>query len=468
MAEESSPLKKTVFIVCLLVFIALASLTASLPLNLPRHQGSMDPQIAINTGETTWMIVATIFGFFLAPAIAYYYATLANANIQKLIEAALVTGSLITTVWIIFSFSLTYGKDAWRNGIMGFPMTFYMFLDTFQWGGYIPNSIVAVFELSFALITPTIVAASLGDRLNLPGWLLFVFAWHIVIWVPIAHIVWHPQGWFYDHTIRDFAGGIVVHQVAAWSAVAVGLVTNTTHVKAPVNKPDNALWYSIIVWFLWFGLNTGKVWSTTASTSQHAMVIGSQVVVNTIAATMSSILSAYFYDMIFERPTTSTTLSSAIILGCVSISSAAGFVTVGGAMCISLFTTLFTFFVAHHVLGEGWEPNHPLSVVTIHGFGGVWGFLGTAIFEYEFINAAGYNGLTYGRGIPLTHHISAVLAIAASVLVTVYVLAFVFNAICPITIGNESAAPAASYNAAATNEPAKEGKADEAGVVSAI
>jgi Amt family ammonium transporter len=289
-------------------------------------------------------------------------------------------------------------------------------------------------------------------------------AWHLVIWVPIAHIVWSHEGWFYDHRIRDFAGGIVVHMVGAFSIVAVGLVTNTTHTQTPVNKPDNALWYSIIVWFLWFGLNTGKAYSAASVmvTSTGAMAIACQVVVNTIAATTSSILAAYFYDMIFERPTTSTSLSMAIILGCVSITSACGFVTVGGAMCIALFTTLVTLFVAHNVLGQGVEANTPINIATIHGLGGSIGFLGTAIFEYEFINANAYNGLTYGHGMPLAYHISAFLAIASSVIVTVYVLAFIFNALCPLT--NE----VASYSATATTENKGEGKADEAGVVSAI
>ncbi len=171
---------------------------------------------------------------------------------SDLIKTIIIMGAMITTIWIIFrfiplffsqilplisfflSFSLAYGEDANGDQIMGYPKTYYMFHSTgsgsaaANGASTIPNSIFAVFELGFALVTPTIIAASvsgeifsilnflennflpwifLSGRVNINAFLIYIFIWHLVIYCPIAHIVWFPTGWFPTHIIEDFAGG---------------------------------------------------------------------------------------------------------------------------------------------------------------------------------------------------------------------------------------------------------------------
>lgn len=434
--STTSPIVKGVAVVVAGIVIALSALTASLPLNIGSRQDSQaaDPS-TLNNGDTAWVIVATVFGFFLPPALAYLYANLNGSNVQELVKTVVVTGSLVTFLWIIFTFSLSYGKDVHGNGIMGYPYTYYMFRSTTgdnagrNGAPTIPNSIFAVYELGFALVTPTIIAASLAGRVNLNSFLIFIFIWHLVVYCPVAHIVWSPEAAFLTNQIRDFSGGLVVHVLGSATAIATHLVLGKDSIpKGSVSNPDTVLKLTFVVWFLWFGFNAGK--------AHDASAVASQSIVNTIAASLTAVLMGFLYNLIMEKPTTPVTISNSVLLGLIAITPASGYVTVGGAMCISLFTTIFTIVVGQFLIGEG-QNGDSLSVVTMHSIAGSVGFLWTAIISYRFVNEAGKNGLTFGRGVPLAYQLSALLAIWACVLISTFFIAFVVNLFFPM-----AAAPA--------------------------
>lgn len=428
--SEVSPLAKTVAFTAVTLIIAFSALIASLPLPLPSHQSSAAP--AINTGDNAWMIVATVFGFFLSPALAFLYGTLLGGNVSELVRNVVVTGSMITFLWVLFSFSLIYGKDAGRNGVLSYPRSYYMFANTINevesWNGAntIPASIFAVFELGFALVTPTIIACSLHGRTGLPGFMFFIFCWHLCIYCPVAHIVWNYNGAFFTNYVTDFAGGMVVHMLAAVTSLSLHLVLgkDTIPKPGPVADPEKALYLAFLVWFLWFGFISGK--------AHKASQIAAQAIVNTIAAGFVSVLMSFFYNLIFEKPTTSVTIAYALLIGLVAITPAAGYVTVGGAMCIALSTYLVTAYVSHFVTGEGVNTNEPFSVLTVHSVAGTMGFVWTAIISYEFVNPAANNGLTWGRGVPLGYHLAAMCAMWGTAFVATFILAFICNLIVPL------------------------------------
>jgi len=177
--------------------------------------------------------------------------------------------------------------------------------------------------------------------------------------------------------------------------------------------------------FLWFGFNAGK--------AHGANAVACQSVVNTIAATMSSILMSFFYNLVLEKPITPVSLSNAVLIGLVAITPASGFVTVGGAMCIAVFTYLFTAVVAQFFIGEGFNAHESFSTLTIHGVAGSVGFLWTAIISYHMVNPwEGYNGLTAGRGIPLAYQLAALLALWACSLASTFCLAWIVNLVSPL------------------------------------
>jgi Amt family ammonium transporter len=334
-------------------------------------------------------------------------------------------------VW--YRFSLSYGKDAKGNGILGYPLTYYMFKNTWpqdsaalNGASLIPNSIFAVYELGFALVTPTIIAASLSGRVNLFGFLIFMFIWHICVYCPVAHVVWSPDGPFLTNQIRDFSGGLVVHVLSSATAIATHLVLGKDSIPKTVatTKPEQVMFYTFIVWFLWFGFNAGK--------AHDASAVAAQSIVNTIGASLTSVLMGFLYNLIMEKPTTAVSISNSILIGLIAITPSSGYVTVGGAMVIAIFTYIFTVLIGQFVIGEAQNVNESFSIVTMHSIAGTVGFIWTAIISYRFVNGAGKNGLTYGRGMPLAFQLSALLAIWACVLISTFFIAFVVNLFFPM------------------------------------
>jgi len=420
-------------------------LTASLIIPFPSHQESWDNSQKIgqtypagyDTGSTAWIMVCTVFGFFLAPALVYLYMHLYNLH-EDFVKLVVIIVAMVSFLWVIFSFSLAYGQDANGDQIMGYPITYYMF----WWTGAnsaiqngadnIPNNIFAVYELGFALVTPTIVAASVYGRVNINAFLFFIFAWHLCVYTPIAHITWYPTGWLKAHIIEDFAGGIVVNMLSAATALAIHVFLGHENIPkissinpATVSKLFPAV---LVVWFLWFGFTAGK--------AHNSFPGATQAIVNVIYCSITSVLMSWFYDIIFDWHTTVVSMVMAILMGLIAILPAAGFVSVGGAMLIGIFTVLVTRLVAHNVFKEGNDSNQPFSLITLHGLSGTCGFFATAVFSYEFVNPVAFNGLDYGRGIPLSHHIAAILALWSCIFVAVLLLCFVVNVFFPLALDN--------------------------------
>jgi Amt family ammonium transporter len=389
------------------------------------------------------------------------YGTLNGSNVSELVRNVTIVGSLITFLWILFSFSLAYGEDAKGNGIIGFPKTYYFFDNTFDknasanGAGEITNSIFAVYELGFALVTATLVTISLAGRVNLNSFLIFMFAWHLVVYTPVAHIVWANNGALLTNWVQDFSGSLVVHILSSATAISLHLVLGKDEIPkaGPVANPEKAFYLSFVVWFLWFGFTAGK--------AHDANPVATQSVVNTIAATFSAILMSFFYHLVLEKAITPVSLANAILIGLVSITPASGFVTVGGAMVIAIFTYLFTAVVAMFFIGEGFNAHESFSTLTIHSVAGTVGYIWTAILSYHMINPAGYNGLTAGRGIPLSYQLAGLLAVWTCSFISTFVLAWVVNLVAPlkVTQGYE-----ADYKAPEAAQPEKEAAHNEGNV----
>lgn len=436
------------------VVIAFSAIIAGVPINLPSKQS--ENVATVSEGANAWQIVATAMIMALAPALAFLWGTLNGSNIAELLRQVLVTNSMVTFLWILWSFSLAYGQDAKSNGILGYPATYYFFHNTFDTSAvlngspYVSNSIFAVYELGFALITATFISISLAGRVNLNSFLIFMMCWHLVVYCPIAHVVWTPFGAIKTNFIQDWSGGLVVFVLSSATAISLHLVLGKDEIPkaGPVANPEKALYLTFVVWFLWFGFIAGK--------AHNANAVACQTVVNLIAATFCSTLMSFFYNLVLEKPVTSVSLSNAIMIGLVGISSGAGYVTVGGAMVISVFTYLFTAIIAQFFIGEGFNAHESFSTLTINAVAGSCGFLWTAIISYHFINPSqqypsninggpnvysavpevwnygAYNGLTSGRGIPLAYQIAAFLAVWAGAFFSTFVLAWIVNLISPL------------------------------------
>ncbi|RYH20954.1 hypothetical protein EON65_21955 [archaeon] len=189
-------------------------------------------------------------------------------------------------------------------------------------------------------------------------------------------------------------------------------------------NPEAALLASFAVWFLWFGINAGKEHSASRTASQ--------CVVNTIAAVTISVFVNYLIDFLFEVPYTNVAIINAIMVGIVAATPSSGYVTVGGAMVVSIITALATRLIGKTVLKDGLQDT-PYSVVTVHGVGGSVAFLFTALMSYEFVNSEGLDGLTFGHEGPIRKHTAAVLATWACTLPAVLLGLFLVDLVVPLS-----------------------------------
>jgi ammonium transporter, Amt family len=258
--------------------------------------------------------------------------------------------------------------------------------------------------------------------------LFFLFVWHLVIYTPVAHITWNARGFFKTNYIEDFSGGLVVHMTAGVSAAAAHVFLDWIQApKAEPRKPNNPeqlIGVSTALWFLWFGLNAGKAYSAGA--------VASQSIVNTIAGVTTSVLTNYFLDALLGYPYSHVAITNAILIGLISTSPSTGFVTVGGAMVVTVITVLTVRVLGHYIFKEN-ADDAPYSIATLHGIGGSTAFLFTAMMTYQFINPAGLNGLTQGTDTPIRHHTAAVLAIWTCGFCSILLALVLSNLIVPLS-----------------------------------
>lgn len=247
------------------------------------------------------------------------------------------------------------------------------------------------------------------------GFLAFIFVWHLTVYAPIAHIVWHPDGYFRSNEVEDFAGGIVVHMLSSITIIALHLYLNWKGVpkeepKAPKDT-STLLVNSFVVWFLWFGLNAGK--------AHNAGPVAAQSIVNTIGGVGISIFFNFLIDIIFDFEFNEVEIVNAILMGLIATTPSSGYVTVGGSMIVTLFVVISTRILANWYMKEG--NNAPYSIATLHGFGGTVAFLFTAMLSYKFINNEGLGGLTFGNQTAIRHHLAVILAFWPCALIAVFI-----------------------------------------------
>jgi ammonium transporter, Amt family len=265
------------------------------------------------------------------------------------------------------------------------------------------------------------------ERVNAFGFLFFIAVWHIAVYCPIAHMMWTPKGWFAENEhIEDFSGGLVVHMLGGLTATCVHVFMGTETLQTPsaVVHTRPVLNATCAVWLLWVLFSAGKAYS--------AGPVAAQSVVNFIAATAASVLSSFFYMLIMEANITPISVSTAIMIGMVSITPASGYVTVGGAMVIAIVSYVVTITFANFILLEGRSVNAALSVTTIHTVAGTTGFLMTAMLSYKFINPQGLDGATWGNGKPILYHFILTLLFLACTTAANFLVLVVCDEILPL------------------------------------
>jgi Amt family ammonium transporter len=376
----------------------------------------------IDSGDTSWMLVSSAFVLLMTPGLAFFYGGMVNVkNIISTMLQSFVALGVITIVWIFVGFSLSFGDSFY--GIIGDPSTF-LFFDNVtlapnpDYGPTIPFLLFAFFQLKFAIITPALISGSFAERIRFRSYILFMLLFTLLIYSPLAHMTWHPDGLFRKWGVIDFAGGTVVHMSAGLAALAGAIFLGKR--KKIIEKPANIPFVILgtgLLWFGWFGFNAGSA----LGANLDAVV----AFANTNVASATSMLTWIFFDRFTNRKMSAIGACIGAIVGLVAITPAAGVVTLGQSVFIGFVAALISN-LAIRFFGK-LNIDDTLDVFPSHGVGGITGMILTALFASEV-------GLIYGQTETFIMHLVAILLVVIYTLGMSYLLFKLVNFITPIRV----------------------------------
>jgi Amt family ammonium transporter len=368
----------------------------------------------LNAGDTAWVLAATALVMLMTPGVGFFYGGLVRRkNIISMIALSFVAFALISVQWVLYGYSLAFGPDI--GGIIGGLSFIGLNGVGFEPTGTatIPPLVFMMFQLVFATVTLAILTSVFAERVKLSSFIVFGLLWSTLVYDPLAHWVW-GGGWLAQLGALDFAGGIVVHISAGFSALAILLVIGKRvgfgkDLMEPSNIPI-ALLGTGLLWFGWFGFNAGS------ALAANGLAANAFVVTNTAAAAGALTWMALSWKD--GRPA-SLGIASGAIAGLAAVTPAAGFVDPLAAIAIGVVASVACYMAMLFRIKKGLDES--CDCWSIHGVGGVWGVLAAGIFATVAVN--GYTGLLYGNLNQFVYQIIAVVAAVVYSFVVTFVLA---------------------------------------------
>lgn len=377
-----------------------------------------------NNADNGFMMICTALVLFMSiPGIALFYGGLLRSkNVLSMLSQVLVTFSLISVLWIVYGYTLTFGEGNWFFG--DFEHLLLVGIDITDVNGSIYELIWVAFQGSFACITCCLILGAFAERIRFSAVLIFMVLWFTFSYIPMAHMVW-GGGILGDEGALDFAGGTVVHINAAVAGLmGAYLLKNRIGYNREPLKPFNLPYVYLgaaILYIGWFGFNAGS--------STHADEIAGLAFINTVAATAAAVLSWSFAEWVLRGKPSCLGAASGVIAGLVGITPAAGFVGVGGAMLIGLicgFAGVWGVSSLKRIL----KIDDTCDVFGVHGVCGIVGCLLTGIFASKSLG-----GLGYADGIDMTTQVGIQLMSVITCVIWTSVIAFVAYKIADICVG---------------------------------
>lgn len=349
-----------------------------------------------NAADIAWILVATALVFLMTPGLAFFYGGMVHRkNVISTMIKSVVAAGVVSILWIFVGYSLCFGDTI--GGFIGNPST-HLFFKGINSGApwslapTIPLALFALFQLMFAIITPGLVVGAVAERIRFTSYILFIALFSLLVYAPIAHWTWHPEGFLFKMGALDFAGGTVVHISAGCAALAGALVLKRrqSHIEQKEIPPANIPYVLIgtgLLWFGWFGFNAGS------ALGANALSVSAFGTTNTAAAAAG--LSWMFFDVLRGKKPSVLGFCIGAVVGLVAITPAAGFVAVPQSIFIgviaAIISNLAVYFKGKSTLDD------TLDVFPCHGLGGMVGMLMTGIFATKSVNSAGADGLFYGN-----------------------------------------------------------------------
>ncbi|MBC8716458.1 ammonium transporter [Ochrobactrum sp. Marseille-Q0166] len=356
-------------------------------------QDAAAPTPTLDTGDTAWMLTSTALVLMMTiPGLALFYGGMVRKkNVLSTVMQSFAITCLMSVLWMFFGYSLAFTDGGSMNAyIGGFDKAFLAGVTMDSLTGTIPEYLFIVFQMTFAVITPALIAGSFAERMKFSSMLVFMVLWLFIVYVPVAHWVW-GGGFLGSDGVLDFAGGTVVHINAGVAGLVAALVIGKRDGYGHVNMAPHNLVLSVIgaalLWVGWFGFNAG---SAAGANSLAAVAM-----LNTQVATAGAALAWMFAEWAIAGKPSVLGIISGAVAGLVAVTPAAGFVNPTGALIIGIIAGVICYFAAvklKHALGY----DDSLDAFGVHGVGGFVGAILTGFFADVAINAAG-EGATMGK-----------------------------------------------------------------------
>ncbi len=401
-----------------------------------KPDAAFDGSKIYSSADMTWVLVATALVFIMTPGLAFFYGGMVHRkNVLSTMIKSFVAAGIVSVLWLICGFSMSFGPSL--NGIIGNPLTFAFFKGVFSsqpWAGgpTIPLPLFALFQLMFAIITPALVVGAVAERVRFTAYVLFIILFCVLIYFPVAHWAWHPDGFLAKMGVLDFAGGTVVHITAGCAALAGALVLKRrkSHLDKIESHPANVPYVLIgtgLLWFGWFGFNAGS------ALASNDLAVSAFAATNTAAA--SAGLTWMFFDVLRGKKPSVLGFCIGAVVGLVAITPGSGYIGIANSAFVGFIAAIISNLVC------AWKAktslDDTLDVFPCHGVGGMVGMMLTGVFASHSVNSAVTNeGLLYGGKLFGPQFLGMAIVVGYSFIVSFIIFKFI-NFILPLRVSSE-------------------------------
>ena len=378
----------------------------------------------MNAGDTGFILICTAFVFFMTPGLAFFYGGLVRRkNVVNTIMACGAIMGLSVVMWTLFGYSLAFGGN--HGGIIGDFRWFALNGVGWEPGPYadtIPHLVFVAFQMMFAMITPALITGAVVGRMRFKALFFFIAIWSLIVYYPMAHMVWGDGGFLAAIGSVDFAGGNVVHISSGVSALvlAIYLKQRRGYAKATYRTHNIPFVFlgAAMLWFGWFGFNAGSALKADGLAA-HAFMTSS-------ISSACALLTWMLIEVIREGKPTLVGASTGLVIGLVAITPGAGFVPVWASFIIGILVSPICYFTVI-LLKQKLKIDDALDAFGCHGIGGIWGGIATGLFGKSSINSvAKWDGLVFGDyRLFLAQVVSIVITIAVAIVGTLICIGIV-------------------------------------------
>jgi Amt family ammonium transporter len=354
----------------------------------------------MNQADTAWMLVSTALVLLMTPALGFFYGGLVRSkNVLNTMMMSFVALGFVGVAWAVAGYSLAF---AGGNGFVGGLAHVWFRGVGLEPNGTIPHVLFASYQATFCIITAALISGAIVERMRFPAYLAFITLWALLVYAPIAHWVW-GGGWLSKLGALDFAGGTVVHVNAGAAALIAAIVVGRradypSSSLLPHNVPFTLLGAGLL-WFGWFGFNAGSALAANG--------IAALAFTTTLLAPAGTLVAWTFLDLARQGKTTAVGSATAIVVGLVAVTPAAGFIGPMSAIALGAIAAVPSYFGL--VLRARTSLDDSLDVVAAHGLGGTVGAILTGVFASKALNGVA-DGALYGHPMQVLIQATAVLS----------------------------------------------------------